>query len=171
VQGLGVFFPLDHIDGLTALNGSQHLGQVIENGLHPLQVPDPPARVLRVRAPLPEGLRSQTHGLMHQHPLRIDIVVGRDDAAMPVAMGCAVDKEIPPAQAQRRQNGIQGTLRMAIEEDFVGGWCNTEARRMIVMGRAAGLPLVPVRPGLRAAVRDRGSQGRGIGAGRESCIH
>ena len=41
VQGLGVFFPLDHIDGLAALDRRDHLREVIEDGLHPLQVPDP----------------------------------------------------------------------------------------------------------------------------------
>jgi hypothetical protein len=96
---------------------------------------------------------------MDQHPIGINIVVDLDDAAVPVAMGMVtmsspVDKEIPPAQVQRRQNGIQGTLRVAIDEDFVRGRCNTETRRMIVMGRAASLPLVSVRPGLWTTVRN-----------------
>jgi hypothetical protein len=108
---------------------------------------------------------------MDQHPVGIDIVVRRDDAAMPVTVGSAVDKEIPPGQAERGQNGIQGTLRMAIDEDFVGSGRNAETRRVVVMGRAAGLPLVSVRPGLRTAVRDGCSQGRGIGAGCQCCIH
>jgi hypothetical protein len=42
---------------------------------------------------------------------------------------------------------------------------------MIIMGWTAGLPLVSVLPGLRTAVRNRGSQGRSIGAGREYGIH
>jgi hypothetical protein len=108
---------------------------------------------------------------MDQHTVSIDIVIGRDDAAVSVAMGSAVDKEIPPGQAQRRQNGVQGTLRVAIDEDFVSGWRNAQTRGMIVMGRAAGLPLVPVLPGLRTAVCDGCGQGSGIGAGREYGIH
>jgi hypothetical protein len=57
LQGLGVFFALHHIDGLATLDRCQRLRQVIEGGLHPLQVPDPPSRVLRVWPPLPEGFR------------------------------------------------------------------------------------------------------------------
>ena len=34
VQGLGVFFPLDHIDGLAALDRLDHLREMIEDGLH-----------------------------------------------------------------------------------------------------------------------------------------
>ena len=82
-----------------------------------------------------------------------------------------MDKEISPGQAQRRQNGVQGTLRMAIEEDFVSDGCNAQTRGLIVMGRAAGLPLVPVLPGLRTAVRNRCGQGSSSSAGREYCIH
>ena len=120
VQRLGVFFPLDHIDGLAALDRFDHLRQTIEDGFDALQVPQPRPGVRRVRSPLPEGFRGQADGLVDQHPVGIDIVVGRDDAAVPVVMdsmarGSAVDKEIPPGQAQRRQNGVQGTLRMAIE--------------------------------------------------------
>jgi hypothetical protein len=38
---------------------------------------------------------------------------------------------------------------------------------MIVMGWTAGLPLVSMLPSLRTAVRNRGGQGSGIGAGCE----
>jgi hypothetical protein len=55
------------------------------------------------------------------------------------------------------------------DEDFVSGWRNAETRGMIVMGRAAGLPLVPLLPGLQTAVRDRCSQGSGAGC--KLCIH
>jgi hypothetical protein len=57
-------------------------------------------------------------------------------------------------QGQRRQNSVQGILRMAIDEDFISGGRNAQTRGVIVMGRAAGLPLVPVLPGLRTAVRN-----------------
>jgi hypothetical protein len=43
---------------------------------------------------------------------------------------------------------------MAIDEDFISGGRNAQTRGVIVMGRAAGLPLVPVLPGLRTAVRN-----------------
>ena len=49
---------------------------------------------------------------------------------------------------------------MAIDEDFVSGGRNAETRSMIVMGRAAGLPLVSMLPGVLAAVRNRCGQGR-----------
>jgi hypothetical protein len=81
-----------------------------------------------------------------------------------------VDKEIPPGQAQCRQNGVQGTRRVAIEQDFVSGGRNTQTRGMIVMGQAAGLPLLPVLPRLRTAVRNRCGQGSSIGAGCKLCI-
>ena len=176
VQGLGVFFALDHVDGLAALDRRDHLRQMIEDGFDALQVPQPCPGVRRVRSPLPEGFRGQAHGLVDQYPVGIDIVVGRDDAAVPVVMdsmarGSTVDKEIPPGQVQRGQNGVQGTLSMAIKQDFVSGGRNTQTRGMIVMGRAAGLPLLPVLPGLRTAVRNRCGQGSGIGAGREYGIH
>jgi hypothetical protein len=113
---------------------------------------------------------------MDQHPLGIDIVVGRDDAVvlMPmgyVTMGSAVDKEITPGEGKRCNNGVQGALRMAIEEDFVCSGRNTETWGMVLMGRAAGLPLVPVLPSMLTAVRDGSSQGSGIGAGRERGLH
>jgi hypothetical protein len=60
---------------------------------------------------------------------------------------------------------------MAIDEDFVGGWRNTETWGMIVMDWAAGLPLVSVLPGLGTAVRNRCGQGSGIGAGCKLSIH
>jgi hypothetical protein len=60
---------------------------------------------------------------------------------------------------------------MAIDENYVGGGRNAQTRGMIVMGRAAGLPLVPVLLGLRTAVRDGCGQGSGIGAGCKLCIH
>jgi hypothetical protein len=95
LQGLGVFFPFDHIDGLAAPHRRQHLREVIEDGLHPLQVPDPRPGRRRVRPSLPEGFWSKAHGLMDQRPVGIDIVVGRDDAVVPVPRGRAVDEEIP----------------------------------------------------------------------------
>jgi hypothetical protein len=156
---------------LIFLSTLDHLREVIEDRLHPLQVPDPCSGRHRVRTPLPEGFRGQAHGLMDQHPVSIGVVVGRDDAAVPVTMGSVVDKEVPTGQTQRRQNGVQGTLRMAIEEDFVSGGRNAETRGVVVMGRAAGLPLVSVLPGLRTAVRDRCGQGSGIGTGCKLSIH
>ena len=113
---------------------------------------------------------------MDQHTVGIDIVVCLDDAAVPVAMGIvtmgrAVDKEITHGEIKRRKNGVNGTLRMAIDEDSVGGGRNTETRGVIVMGRAACLPLVPVLPGMHTAVSNGCSQSRGIGAGREHGIH
>jgi hypothetical protein len=113
---------------------------------------------------------------MDQHPVGIDIVVGLDDAAVPVAMGLvtmggAVDREITPGEIKRRKDSVNGTLRMAIEEDFVGGGRNTQTRGAVVMGRAAGLPLVAVLPGMLIAVRNGCSQGSGIGAGCEYGIH